>query len=88
MILSDFPEYTLEKWNQRSGRMGLPRTNNSGLWEGVAIYEQLLKASYENPSKLEDLKKVLSQLPGEEYPEGMKSILNAFGITIKRKKKQ
>lgn len=88
MILSDFPEYTFEKWNQRRTQTGMTTMGNSGLWDGVAIYEQLLKASYENPSKLDELKKVLPNLPENEYPEGLKSILDAFGITVKRKKNQ
>lgn len=88
MILSDFPEYTFEKWNQRRMQTSLMSVNNSGLWDGVAIYEQLLKASYENPSKLDELRKVLPNLPEDEYPEGLKSILDAFRITVKRKKKQ
>ena len=88
MILSDFPEYTFENWNQRRTQTGMTTTGNSGLWDGVAIYEQLLKASYENPSKLEELQKVLPNLPENEYPKGLKSILDAFGITVKRKKKQ
>ncbi len=88
MILSDFPEYTLEKWNQHGIKTTEMEKSNNGLWDGVTIYEQLLKASYENPSKLEELQKVLPNLPEDDYPEGLKSILDAFGITVKRKKKQ
>ena len=86
MILSDFPEYTFEKWNHRRTQTSLISVGNSGLWDDVAIYEQLLKASYENPSKLDELRKVLPNLQEDEYPEGLKSILDAFGITVKRKK--
>lgn len=88
MILSDFPEYTLEKWNQFRTQTSITSVSNSGLWDGVTIYEQLLKASYENPSKLEELRKVLPKLEEKDYPEGLKPILDAFGITVKRKKKQ
>lgn len=86
MMLSDFPEYTFEEWNQRYERTGLLDTNNHDLWREVTIYEQLLKASYENPSKLEELKKVLTKLPEDEFPNELKPILKAFGIIIKRKK--
>lgn len=88
MILSDFPEYTFEKWNQHRAQTSGQGKLNSGMWDGVTIYEQLLKASYENPSKLEELQKVLPNLPEDDYPEGLKSVLDAFGITVKRKKKQ
>ncbi len=88
MILSDFPEYTFEKWNQHREQTGVTSVRDSGLWNGVAIYEQLLKSSYDNPSKLEELKKVLPSLSEDEYPEGLKSILDAFGITVKIRKKQ
>lgn len=88
MILSDFPEYTFENWNQRRTQTGMTSVMNSRLWDSVAIYEQLLKASYENRSKLEELRKVLPNLEEKDYPEGLKPILDAFGITVKRKKKQ
>ena len=72
MILSDFPEYTFEKWNQHRAQTTGQGKSNNGLWDGVTIYEQLLKASYENPSKLEELQKVLPNLPENEYPKGLR----------------
>ena len=88
MMLSDFPEYTFEKWNQRREQIGKSSTNDNNLWGEITFYEQLLKASYENPSKLENLKSVLSKLPNDEFPEEMGPLLECFDIKMKRKRKK
>ena len=79
MVLSDFPERTFGEWEHRMQSVG---SNKSSVGKGmnVAIYEQLLKASFENEQKLDELKSVLENLKTDKYPEEMKSLFKAFGL--------
>ncbi len=88
MMLSDFPEDTLETWNKRKQKKA-SNTYNIGLISNVAIYELLLKASYKykDSDKLKDLKEILQKLPDDEFDDDIKSVFKAFGITLKSKKK-
>lgn len=87
LILSDFPESTFEKWNQHNKETIKKRSDTSKSWTNVTIYEQLLKASYDNPQKLEYLRKIFSKLTIDDYPNEMISIFKTFGITLKCKNK-
>ena len=87
MILSDFPEDTLETWNRRKHNKSDKPVCSISLWKNAAIYEQLLKTSYNAPSKLKILKDILQKLPDDKFDDEIKSVFKAFGITLKSKKK-
>jgi hypothetical protein len=87
MILSDFPEDTLETWNRRKQNKTDKLLCSISLWKNATIYEQLLKTSFDAPDKLKTLKDILQKLPDDEFDDEIKSVFKAFGITLKSKKK-
>ena len=87
MILSEFPEYTFENWEKRKKHGPSQNVYNSNMFDGVAIYEKLLKASYESPERIKDLKEIVSKLNSNEHSNDLKTLLTAFGINFINKKK-
>lgn len=87
MILSEFPEYSFENWEKRKKHGPSQNVYNSNMFDGVAIYEKLLKASYESPERIKDLKEIVSKLNSNEHSNDLKTLLTAFGINFRNKKK-
>ena len=87
MILSEFPEYTFENWEKRKKHGHSQNVYNNNMFDGVAIYEKLLKASYDSPERIKDLKEIVSKLNSNEHCNDLKTLLTAFGINFRNKKK-
>lgn len=85
MMLSDFPEYTFEEWNKKESER-TAKDNIHGHINELTIYEQLLKASVDNPDRLSGLKDLLNKTGEKKYNDDLVKLLNAFGIILKHKK--
>lgn len=86
MILSATPEYTFEKWEKRKQQGRMSPAHNSA-FDSVAIYEKLLKASYEAPERVSELKEIVDKLSDNRSVEELKVLLSAFGIKFRSKTK-
>lgn len=86
MLLSEMPEYTFEKWEKRRLQGRTPSAHNNAL-DSVAIYEKLLKASYESPERVSELKEIVDKLSSNQSVEELKAVLSAFGIKFRSKKR-
>lgn len=88
MMLSDFPEDTFDKWShQKQQSQCRGRYNSAGKTFGLAIYEQLLKMKFEDPTRLDQIKSALRKVSDSQIKEQLTDVLKAFNIKIRSKKK-